>query len=60
MKKTKRSIAKRFKISKTKKIKARKAGQDHFNAKESAKITRKKRRDYLFSKSFTKTILKNL
>ncbi len=58
--KTKKTIAKRFKVLKNKKIRAKKAGRDHFNAKESGKITRKKRRDYQFSKSFTKTILKHL
>ncbi|MCX6713668.1 MAG: 50S ribosomal protein L35 [Candidatus Vogelbacteria bacterium] len=33
--KTKKSLSKRFKITKTGKILARKAGKNHFNAKES-------------------------
>ena len=41
--KTKKSIAKRFKITKTGKILHRKSGQDHFNARESGKVTRSKR-----------------
>ena len=41
--KTKKSIAKRFKITKTGKILHRKSGQDHFNARESGKVTRGKR-----------------
>jgi ribosomal protein L35 len=57
--KTKKSIAKRFKVTK-KKVIAKKAGCDHFNAKESSKITRKKRKKYQFSKSFSKIVLKHL
>lgn len=54
--KTHKATAKRFKITKTEKIKQRKAGQDHFNARESGNTKRKKRRDIDSSKSFTKTI----
>jgi len=54
--KTHKATAKRFKITKTEKIKQRKAGQDHFNARESGKVKRNKRRDIDSSKSFTKTI----
>jgi len=42
--KTHQSIAKRFKISKTGKLLKRKAGQDHFNAREKGSVTRAKRR----------------
>ena len=45
--KTHQATAKRFKITKNKKIIHRKAGQDHFNARESGVITRGKRRDIL-------------
>lgn len=58
--KTKQSIAKRFKITKKKKILHRTCGQDHFNARESGKITRNKRRDRQISKSFRKTILQHI
>lgn len=43
--KTHRATAKRFSLTKTKKLRRRKAGQDHFNARESGKVTRNKRRD---------------
>ena len=43
--KTHQSIGKRFKISKTGKMLRRKAGQDHFNARESGSVTRGKRRN---------------
>lgn len=41
--KTKQALIKRIKITKGKKILTRICGQDHFNARESGKITRKKR-----------------
>ncbi|CAN5460428.1 hypothetical protein BH10PAT3_BH10PAT3_8910 [soil metagenome] len=43
--KTHKSTVKRFTVTKTKKLRRRKAGQDHFNARESGKTTRNKRRD---------------
>ncbi len=42
--KTKKAVSKRFKITATGKILHRPMGQDHFNAKESGKKTRAKRR----------------
>lgn len=54
--KTHKATAKRFVITKSKKIKHRKAGQDHFNAKESGKTTRNKRRDVDGHKTLEKTI----
>ena len=54
--KTHKATAKRFTITKNKKIKQRKAGQDHFNARESGKIKRNKRRDIDTDKSLDKTI----
>jgi ribosomal protein L35 len=57
--KTHKATAKRFTITKkTKKVKARKAGQDHFNARESGKTKRNKRRDITFNKNLEKTIKK--
>ena len=58
--KTRKSVAKRFKITKKGKILKRKAGQDHFNTRESGKITRKKRRDVEISKVLHKTIKKSM
>lgn len=43
--KTHQATAKRITITKTKKIKHRKCGQDHFNSRESGNTVRKKRRD---------------
>ncbi|MCA9352886.1 50S ribosomal protein L35 [Patescibacteria group bacterium] len=41
--KTNKSYAKRMKVTKTGKVKVRKKGQNHFNAKESGNTTRGKR-----------------
>ncbi len=54
--KTHKATAKRVTITKNNKIKRRKAGQDHFNAKESGNVTRGKRRDTNIHKSDVKTI----
>ena len=54
--KTHKATAKRFSITKNKKIKQRKAGQDHFNAREPGKVKRNKRRDIDAHKSVAKTI----
>ena len=63
--KTNKSVAKRFKFSrpkkrtgKKKKVIQRRSGQDHFNARESRVITKRKRRDKQISKSYQKTIKK--
>jgi large subunit ribosomal protein L35 len=42
--KTHKSIAKRFKISKTGKLMKKRGGQDHFNAREKGSVRRGKRR----------------
>ena len=42
--KTRKSFTKRLKITKNGKILARKAGQNHFNAKDNAKTSTNKRR----------------
>lgn len=42
--KTKKSVAKRFKITKTGKVMFRPSGQNHFNAKDTGKKRRLKRR----------------
>jgi len=43
--KTHQATVKRFAKTGTKKLRRRKAGQDHFNARESGNTTRNKRRD---------------
>jgi len=50
------SIAKRFKLTKGKKILHARGRQDHFNAKDSGKIVRRKRKDKHLSKSLRKTV----
>ncbi|HEY4512117.1 MAG TPA: 50S ribosomal protein L35 [Candidatus Paceibacterota bacterium] len=50
--KTNKSYMKRLKVTKTGKIKARKAGQNHFNAKESRnrQLGKKRSVDFIMSK----------
>lgn len=47
--KTNKSYTKRLRVTKRGKILARKAGQNHFNAKEAAKTGTAKRRTQAFS-----------
>ncbi|MBU4421590.1 50S ribosomal protein L35 [Candidatus Parcubacteria bacterium] len=54
--KTHKSVSKRFKVTKTGKVLKRKAGQGHFNSRESSKTTRNKRRDVLMSETLNKNI----
>ncbi|MFW0838100.1 MAG: large ribosomal subunit protein bL35 [Candidatus Komeilibacteria bacterium] len=43
--KTRKAVAKRIKVTKNNKLKIRAGGQDHFNARETGKKKRNKRRD---------------
>lgn len=54
--KTHKATVKRFKITKNNKIKQRKAGQDHFNARESGNVKRNKRKDIVTHNGLKKTI----
>lgn len=54
--KTHKATAKRFKVTKNKKILKRKAGQNHFNSRESGKVTRNKRRDISISRTEARVI----
>ena len=56
MTKVHKAMAKRFKVTGTGKVLKRKAGQGHFNARESGNTTRSKRRDVQMSESFGRTI----
>ncbi len=57
--KTHKAVAKRFKITKNKKVLKRRARQSHFNAKESGKVRRRKRKDLPLScKTLSKTVKK--
>ncbi len=49
-------MAKRVKITKNGKILKRKGGQDHFNTRESGKVTRNKRRDFTMGETFAKAL----
>ncbi|MBI4272385.1 50S ribosomal protein L35 [Candidatus Uhrbacteria bacterium] len=51
-----KATAKRFRVTRTKKVIKRYSGQDHFNARSSGKITRKKRRDTSLSSTLHKTV----
>jgi len=54
--KTHQSIAKRFRVTKKGKLMKKKAGQDHFNARESGNITRAKRRTQKVDKTISKQL----
>jgi len=54
--KTYKALSKRVKITKGGKAMKRKAGQDHFNARENGKTRRNKRRDVEMPKAYRKTI----
>jgi ribosomal protein L35 len=58
--KTRKTMAKRVKITKTGKIMKRKAGQDHFNSRERSKVTRAKRRDVVLTQTYARTIKSNI
>ena len=58
--KTRKSIIKRFKITKTGKILHRPIGQDHFRAKKSGKKIRQSRKWVELSKVDSKKIKKSL
>jgi len=56
--KTRKSLKKRFKITKTGKVMRRAIGQDHFRAKKSGKRIRKTRKWVEISKPLAKKIKK--
>ena len=54
--KTHKATVKRFSVTKNKKIKHRKPGQAHFNARSTGNDTRKKRRDMDVHNVYEKTV----
>jgi len=58
--KTKKLVKKRVKITAKKKILIRQSGQDHFNSRESSKVTKNKKRDKEISSTNIKTVKKLL
>ncbi len=57
---THKATQKRFTISKKKKFIARTAGQDHFNSRESSRVTMNKRRDHSAAKQDRNALKKML
>ncbi|MBI4132101.1 MAG: 50S ribosomal protein L35 [Candidatus Sungbacteria bacterium] len=60
MAKPNKSIRKRIKLTKTGKLIRRVAGQNHFNAKESGRMRRRKGTSVPFPRSFRREILARL
>ena len=58
--KTKKLVKKRVKITSKKKVLIRRSGQDHFNSRESSKVTKNKKRDKEISAANIKTVKKLL
>ncbi len=54
--KTRQAVAKRFRITKNKKVIKRTPGQDHYNARETGNTKRNKRRDSQIAKTDRKSI----
>lgn len=54
--KTHKATVKRFKKTASNKLTQRKAGQDHFNSRDTGNATRKKRLDISATKTLAKTI----
>ena len=54
--KTHKALSKRLKITKTGKVLKRTAGQDHFNGRETGKVTRNKRSDKQFSATHARAV----
>jgi len=58
--KTRKAVAKRFKVTKKGKVIARSANQDHFNSRESGNETRKKRNDKEMTGGIKKAIKRQI
>ena len=58
--KTKKLLKKRVKVTGKKKVLIRNGGQNHFNARESSKVTKNKRRDKQISSANMKNVKKLL
>jgi len=54
--KTIKAVAKRFRITKNGKVLKKKCGQDHYNSRESGKVTRNKRRSTQLSDAFSRNV----
>ena len=54
--KTKKAFAKRIKVTKNGKMLIRKGGQDHFNSRDTGRVTKRKRRDSSLSESYRHSV----
>jgi large subunit ribosomal protein L35 len=55
--KTYKAASKRYKVTGRGKLLARPGGQDHFNSRESGKVSRNKRRDISVSKRYVRNLM---
>lgn len=60
MQKTRKSIAKKIKITKNKKFLHRICGQNHYNVRDTGKKTKNKRKMKSLSKGYRKTLKQHL
>lgn len=58
--KTKKSISKRFRVTKTGKVIKRKSGQGHFNSRETGNVRRNKRTDHVLSDTMQHFVKDNI
>lgn len=58
--KTKKAVAKKIRVTKRGKALRRTTGQNHYNAKETGKVGRAKRRDRRLFKADEKNVLRSL
>lgn len=58
--KTHKSLRKRFRVTAKRRLIRRASGQDHFNARESGKVTKKKRRDRELAPSLQRPVRRAL
>lgn len=58
--KTKKSVIKKIKVTKSGKVLKRHSGQNHYNTRETGNFKRKKRRDNRLFSADEKNILKSL
>jgi large subunit ribosomal protein L35 len=54
--KTIKAVAKRVRVTKTGKVMKKKAGRDHYNSRETGKVTRNKRKPTVLSESHAKNV----
>ena len=58
--KTRKSISKRFRVTKSGKVIKRTSGQSHYNSRESGNVRRNKRSDIVMSKTINRFVKPNV